>query len=198
MNLAYPRDWPCRICLTQIPKGQLYKDVCYSCGIRIGRRYAAQLADEANQERWKAEAERFRRAKEQEAKNSAREAAARPPSSERPSQQGSVVYYVQDGEHIKIGYSTKFVSRLSQLRIPRDGVLAIEPGGREVESDRHAQFAHLRVGRWEKFTAADELTAHIAALVETHGIPEWINPPKKNRYKYSSEVTVRRVDPKAG
>lgn len=73
----------------------------------------------------------------------------------------SVVYYAQFGDRIKIGVTSQLRSRMGD--IPHDRLLVTEPGGREVETRRHEQFAAYRLtGEW--FRAAFPLMAHIAAL----------------------------------
>lgn len=84
----------------------------------------------------------------------------------------SVVYYVLEPDGmVKIGYTNNMKDRLIALRIGFDAVLAMEPGGRTLERERHLQFKHLRRGRWEKFRPATDLQDHIAAVVEQHGPP---------------------------
>lgn len=83
------------------------------------------------------------------------------PNPDRP----SVVYYVRelDGS-IKIGVTQHLDSRLQQLRLLPDALLATEPGGMDVERARHRQFAHLRVGRHERFRPERDLMDHIKAV----------------------------------
>lgn len=74
---------------------------------------------------------------------------------------GSVVYYVQFNGRIKIGFTTNLEERLTV--IPHDRVLAVEPGGCEVERKRHRQFADERVtGEW--FEPSERLLAHINTI----------------------------------
>lgn len=71
------------------------------------------------------------------------------------------VYYVRFRDGIKIGTSASLLGRLSNL--PHDEVLAIEPGGHQLEQLRHQQFAAARDhGEW--FSATDELLSHCAML----------------------------------
>lgn len=78
----------------------------------------------------------------------------------RPRQMGSVVYYIRFGERIKIGTTFDLEQRLAAL--PHDEVLLTEPGGVELEKQRHRQFnAHLIAGR-EWFEAHPDLLAFIA------------------------------------
>ena len=78
-----------------------------------------------------------------------------------------IVYYILFGSRIKIGISATLRSRLDAL--PRGvKVLATESGGREVERQRHEQFAGCRVGG-EWFSLTRPLLAHIANLALSEG-----------------------------
>lgn len=80
-----------------------------------------------------------------------------------------VVYYLIHGNRIKIGTSRTWRTR---VRIhPHDRVLAIEPGGMQVERQRHQQFAALRVGMSEWFNEGDQLWDHILDVNDAH--PEY-------------------------
>lgn len=87
--------------------------------------------------------------------------------------QYNVVYYVRvRPEVIKIGTTRHLRSRMGALRVLPTDVLAAEPGTRQLEATRHRQFAHLQTGAFrEDFTEADDLRAHIAAIVDQHGQP---------------------------
>lgn len=72
-----------------------------------------------------------------------------------------VVYYIRFADRIKIGTTNWLPSRLPEL--PHDALLGVEPGGRELENERHQQFASLHVtGEW--FRMEPDLLAHIASL----------------------------------
>jgi hypothetical protein len=72
-----------------------------------------------------------------------------------------VVYYIRFGGRIKIGTTVSLPSRLSS--IPCDEVLAIEPGGGDIETRRHTQFAEYHItGEW--FRPGLELMRHIGLL----------------------------------
>lgn len=82
-----------------------------------------------------------------------REAAAR---------RDDLVYYILFGSRIKIGTSASLRSRLDSL--PRGvKVLATEPGGHDVERERHEQFADCRAGG-EWFRPTQLLLRHVALL----------------------------------
>lgn len=86
---------------------------------------------------------------------------------------GEVVYFVERQGFVKIGFSADLNARLSSLaneviRVPgmlpgRVNLLAIQPGGRQLERQTHRRFAHLRVGG-EWFRAAQDLQDHINSL----------------------------------
>ena len=67
------------------------------------------------------------------------------------------------GLHFKIGRTKNVLKRVANLQTGTSGDLvvhALEPGGAEVESQRHAQFAsERRQGEW--FAASPELCAHV-------------------------------------
>lgn len=87
--------------------------------------------------------------------------------------QQSVVYYVRESpEIIKIGFSMNLIARLSALRVGRDAVMATEPGGRDLEAMRHQQFAHISLGKWERFSPEPDLLDHIAMLRKHFGEPQ--------------------------
>lgn len=91
-----------------------------------------------------------------------------------------VVYYVQNGhDQIKIGTTTRLADRMNELRVAnRANLLAAEPGGRDVESQRHAQFEPFRWRkRKEDFRQGRELLEHIAAVRLEHGDP-WHLPAR--------------------
>ena len=80
------------------------------------------------------------------------------------------VYYVRCGYLIKIGTSANLPSRFQSVR-PNE-VLALEPGGQELETAMHRQFKSLRAGG-DYFHPGPALQAHIAELRERLGPPDW-------------------------
>jgi hypothetical protein len=70
-----------------------------------------------------------------------------------------VVYYIKIGNHIKIGYTTDLATRMAALQ--PDHIFGTERGDRDLERQRHEQFAHLRSKGREYFDPADDLMAHI-------------------------------------
>jgi len=73
----------------------------------------------------------------------------------------TVVYYMRLGNRCKIGYTNDLKRRMSNIQ-PEE-LLATEPGGEITETERHIQFAHLRViGEW--FRYEDALVEHVNRL----------------------------------
>jgi len=81
-----------------------------------------------------------------------------------------VVYYMRMDGLVKIGTTTRISRRLISIR--PQGVLAIERGGRDVERQRHAQFAeHHSHGEW--YWLADPVWQHVAE-VRTRPVTGWL------------------------
>lgn len=181
----------CVMCANPFDLDATYFDVCDDCGIKIARRYADRLHYEENLRNSAARTKQWEAHLEQQR----REKAARPPSAPvGPWQKESVVYYVRLGEHVKIGYSTQLIKRLDSLRATPSQVLAVEPGGRQVESQRHEQFGHLRVRpRWEEFRDGDDLLVHIQHVLAEHGRPDWLDYKRPRPLKNATPVVIRRV-----
>jgi hypothetical protein len=71
------------------------------------------------------------------------------------------VYYARLGNRCKIGWSTNVARRMAAIQ-PEE-LLATEPGGPELESQRHEQFKALRVvGEWFRYEGA--LVEHVGSL----------------------------------
>ena len=87
------------------------------------------------------------------------------------------VYYILFADRIKIGTTRSLATRLYD--IPCDELLAVEPGGCDMEQIRHEQFAdHRVIGEW--FQDCHELRAHIADLRTIHAVPTAL--PRQRRY----------------
>ena len=102
----------------------------------------------------------------------------------RGNREPTVVYYARIGDYIKIGYTTRLRNRLATLRV--DELLAVEPGGADLESERHQQFARERIDlRRENFRPSERLAAHITATRSEHDLPHWAKVPR------TSQITTR-------
>lgn len=76
-----------------------------------------------------------------------------------------VVYFLRNGDRIKIGTTTDLHARVRRLSLRMDDVALVLPGNRAVESQMHQTFRALRVGNTEWFRRAEPLTTFIAAKV---------------------------------
>lgn len=92
------------------------------------------------------------------------------PAVSKPSRH--VVYYVARGDLIKIGTTTDLLTRMGTVQ--PDKILAVEPGDRTVEKERHWQFrcsrAHQMRGR-ELFQRTEDLLEHVEAVAAKYGRP---------------------------
>lgn len=152
-------------CSTRLPRTHELP-VCHSCGVKIA---VAHLHDATRVDAVNAEIHR-RRATRRADQHHGRTADA-------------CVYYVRlDDQRIKIGFTSHLKRRLSQLRVDHDALLAIEPGGRDVEQQRHQAFTADRIHRGrEDFRPSPELLAWINQLRATHALPHWTTVPVTTR-----------------
>lgn len=110
--------------------------------------------------------------------------------------EGSVVYYLRFCCRVKIGFTGDLKKRRQD--IPHHEVLAIEPGGRLMESNRHAQFADLRdIGEW--FMYGPALKAHIKELqgagpmlADTEAAARWSGCEAQVIYRWAFEGRLTR------
>lgn len=77
----------------------------------------------------------------------------------------SVVYYIRFSDRVKIGTTMQLGVRLATL--PHDEILAVEPGGLQVERSRQLQFIDHRV-RGEWFRAVPPLLDHARLIKGLH------------------------------
>ena len=83
------------------------------------------------------------------------------PYSPQPRDRAGVVYFIQFGDRIKIGFTSDLKRRMQVL--PHDKVLAVIAGTMTDERRCHEKFAHLRLtGEW--FSAGPELLKFINKL----------------------------------
>ncbi len=81
-----------------------------------------------------------------------------------------LVYYMRINGRIKIGYTTNLTQR-SRTYPPGTELLAVEPGTRETEAQRHNQFSRSLAQGREWFAESDAIKAHVAALIEAYKVP---------------------------
>jgi len=71
------------------------------------------------------------------------------------------VYFLRNGERIKIGYSTDPRARAVSLSLRESDILGVIKAERRMESTLHEVWAAIRVGNTEWFHATDELLSWI-------------------------------------
>jgi hypothetical protein len=108
-----------------------------------------------------------------------------------------VYYAVRDGL-VKVGTTTHFRTRMQALRVKE--VLAVEPGGRDLERARHAEFAEYQVihpdrkgkrgGQNEWFRPGERLIAHATALRGVYSVPDFSKRPRHGPYILSQEAAA--------
>lgn len=151
-----PVDSPLSLCELHLAQAHLY------CADKIANRRDAQRIALAE-----AEVARVRAAHELALAADALDA-------ETVDDEDSVVYYIQFGDRVKIGFSRNLRDRLSAL--PYDRLIGTEPGGRQVEARRHRQFAEHRIsGEW--FHAASEIV-ELAESLPKRETPGWLIGPR--------------------
>lgn len=143
---------------------------CRPCGMTIARAFKQELLLE----------DRFaheHRMQEVANRNQQREATP----------DGGVVYYVRIEDYIKIGWTSKLRSRMRELRVDaHTALLAIEPGTKELERQRHVEFANDRIHNLrENFNPSPRLMDHTRELAQANRLPAWTRVPDLNK------VTVR-------
>jgi hypothetical protein len=89
------------------------------------------------------------------------------------------IYYLRQGDLIKIGYSTRLYDRLFAYG-PTVEVLAHHPGTRADERDLHRSFRPFLAHGREWYHQANVLMDHITDVIARYGeptcIPEWSKP----------------------
>ncbi|MFF2579956.1 GIY-YIG nuclease family protein [Streptomyces goshikiensis] len=78
----------------------------------------------------------------------------------------SMVYFMRNGNRVKIGITTDLRRRIRTLALRAEHVALLEEGGREEERAYHKRFAQYRDGNTEWFRCTGELQSFIADQVE--------------------------------
>lgn len=73
-----------------------------------------------------------------------------------------LVYFIRNGNRLKIGTSTDLKRRVRTLALRAENVVLLLDGGQSLERDLHKQFADLRVGNTEWFAYDGALITYIA------------------------------------
>lgn len=74
-----------------------------------------------------------------------------------------LVYFIANGNRMKIGTTTELKRRIRTLALRPDNVVLLVDGDRRRERAYHQQFAHLRVGRTEWFAYEGALADYVHA-----------------------------------
>lgn len=85
--------------------------------------------------------------------------------------QPGTVYYLQVGEHVKIGFTADLKQRMKAYP-PTSKLLAAHPGTRHLEGEMHRTFGGSRAAGREWFLDTPELRRHIDQVVSQFGAPE--------------------------
>ena len=84
----------------------------------------------------------------------------------RKGQHNPLVYFIRNGNRIKIGTTTDLYQRVRRLSLRTDNVTLLLAGGRDLERDMHRRFSSLRIGNTEWFRDAPPLSDYITAQLE--------------------------------
>ncbi|MBW5248411.1 GIY-YIG nuclease family protein [Streptomyces sp. P01-B04] len=76
-----------------------------------------------------------------------------------------LVYFIRNGNRVKIGTTTGLRRRISDLALRQENVLLLKPGGRNLEKELHQRFARLRDGNTEWFRLNGELREYVMVQI---------------------------------
>jgi hypothetical protein len=79
-----------------------------------------------------------------------------------------VVYFIRNGDRVKIGTTRNLRGRVTTLSLRPENVLLTIYGGADVERELHARFRDLRVGNTEWFRYVAPLTGFINSRSEAN------------------------------
>lgn len=82
-----------------------------------------------------------------------------------------MIYFLQVGSHIKIGWATDLAKRMRAYP-PNSILMAVQPGTRAAEAKLHKRFAVHRSHGREWYPLVPAILEHIAAVVRDHGTPD--------------------------
>lgn len=81
-----------------------------------------------------------------------------------------VVYFLVNGDRVKIGTSTNITARVSTLSLRRNNAQLLLEGGRDLEDALHDRFQADRIGSTEWFVLSQQIRDYIAQLLESNGL----------------------------
>jgi len=73
-----------------------------------------------------------------------------------------LVYFLVNGDRVKIGTSTNITARVSALSLRRSNAELLLNGGHDLENSLHQHFASDRIGKTEWFTLSPRIRDYIA------------------------------------
>lgn len=76
-----------------------------------------------------------------------------------------LVYFIRNGNRVKIGYTTHLTARIAALSLSKTFVVLLLDGGRTLEREMHRRFAADRLGATEWFVYSNRLKAYIDSQV---------------------------------
>ncbi|NJQ04057.1 GIY-YIG nuclease family protein [Streptomyces lonarensis] len=77
-----------------------------------------------------------------------------------------LVYFMRNGNRIKIGTTTNLRSRIRSLALRKENVVLLEVGGRSLEREFHQRFGQYRDGNTEWFREVGELAEYLSDRIE--------------------------------
>ncbi|MER7806152.1 GIY-YIG nuclease family protein [Streptomyces sp900116325] len=78
-------------------------------------------------------------------------------------QHDPIVYFLLNGDRVKIGYTTNLSSRITALSLRRENVILALDGGRDLEARLHRRFHGHRIPRTEWFNFDEEIQQFVRA-----------------------------------
>jgi hypothetical protein len=82
-----------------------------------------------------------------------------------------IVYFLKNGERVKIGTTTHLAARMTSLSLRQSDVILALDGGRVLEEQLHRRFHEHRIGRTEWFNFSDEIKSFVNARRRPLGSP---------------------------
>jgi hypothetical protein len=79
----------------------------------------------------------------------------------KPKVHEPVVYFIRNGQRVKIGWTTNLRQRLSSLSLPSSAVALLVLGGPEEENALHKRFGLTRIARTEWFETTEAIETYI-------------------------------------
>lgn len=117
-----------------------------------------------------------------------------PPDPKPEPERLQVIYYLQVGGHIKVGWTSQLEKRMRSYP-PNSQLLAVHPGTRAEERALHKRFAVHRSHGAEWYPLVPVLLEHIDRVKAEHGEPEAVTfgarPAEVPRMKTKQPVQLR-------